>query len=215
MTRQEFAQKVNGLIPNGNRILRSLTIAQAIIESSDSKGNVACSTLTQLGNALFGIKATQSWHGKTINCQTREVYATGDWHGPATFRAYDSWAQSIADHENFLVNECSNRYKCVVGEKDYKKAAQAIQAAGYATDPGYARTIICIIEREKLYLYDGQIAPQPISNAKTYTIKPGDSFWKIAMTQLGNGNRYIELAKFNGMTTQTVIHPGQVIKLPN
>ena len=77
MTRQEFAQKVNALIPNGNKILRSLTIAQAIIESSDSKGNVANSTLTKLGNALFGIKATSSWHGKSLNCATREVYKTG------------------------------------------------------------------------------------------------------------------------------------------
>ena len=208
MTRQEFAQKVNSLIPNGNKILSSLTIAQAIIESSDSKGNVANSTLTKLGNALFGIKATSSWHGKSLNCATREVYKTGEWHGQAAFRAYDSWQESIIDHENFLVNECSNRYKNVIGERDYKIAAQAIQTAGYATDPGYARTIISIIEHEKLYLYD------TIANAKTYTVKPGDSFWKIAAIQLGNGNRYIELAKFNGMTTRTVIHPGQVIKLP-
>ena len=49
---------------------------------------------------------------------------------------------------------------------------------------------------------------------KTYTVKPNDSFWKIAAEQLGNGNRYKELAAFNGMTTSSVIHPGDTLKIP-
>lgn len=49
---------------------------------------------------------------------------------------------------------------------------------------------------------------------KTYTVKPNDSFWKIAAEQLGDGNRYKELAAFNGMTASSVIHPGDTLKIP-
>ena len=49
---------------------------------------------------------------------------------------------------------------------------------------------------------------------RTYTVRPGDSWWKIAAEQLGGGARYEELAKYNGMTTKSVIHPGQVLKIP-
>ncbi|MFV0401112.1 MAG: LysM peptidoglycan-binding domain-containing protein [Oscillospiraceae bacterium] len=50
--------------------------------------------------------------------------------------------------------------------------------------------------------------------ASSYTVKPGDSFWRIAQQQLGNGSRYNELAQYNGMTFTATIHPGDVLKLP-
>ena len=50
--------------------------------------------------------------------------------------------------------------------------------------------------------------------AKTYTVKSGDSLWKIAASQLGNGSRYTEIKSLNGLTSD-VIHAGQVLKLPN
>lgn len=225
MNRQEFIKKVNSMIPANTKILRSITIAQAIVESSDNKGVVANSTLTVLGNALFGIKATSTWKGKAMNCKTREVYDSGEWHGSLPFRAYNNWQESINDHEHFLTVANATRYAHVIGEKDYKKAAYALQSAGYATAKNYAEVLISVIEGEQLYLYDfltpftsaskSTVSPAQPTGVRTYTIKPGDSFWKIALTQLGNGNRYIELAKFNNLTTQSVIRPGQVIKLPN
>ena len=51
-------------------------------------------------------------------------------------------------------------------------------------------------------------------NFITYKIKVGDSWWKIAQEQMGNGARCEELAKYNGMTTKTVIQPNQQIKIP-
>lgn len=49
---------------------------------------------------------------------------------------------------------------------------------------------------------------------KTYTVKSGDSLWKIAASQLGDGSRYKEIKSLNGLTSD-VIHAGQVLKLPN
>lgn len=49
---------------------------------------------------------------------------------------------------------------------------------------------------------------------RTYTVQPGDSWWKIAAEQLGSGSRMYELADTNDMSIEDTIHPGQVIKLP-
>lgn len=56
--------------------------------------------------------------------------------------------------------------------------------------------------------------PKPPVTSKTYTVKPGDSFWKIAEKTLGDGNRYGEIAAHNGMKPTDTIYPGQVLKVP-
>ncbi|WP_066505554.1 LysM peptidoglycan-binding domain-containing protein [Abyssisolibacter fermentans] len=48
---------------------------------------------------------------------------------------------------------------------------------------------------------------------KTYTVKKGDSLWKIAKKELGNGSKWEEIAKLNNLKANYVIHPGQVLKL--
>ena len=52
---------------------------------------------------------------------------------------------------------------------------------------------------------------QAQGDAATYTVKPGDSFAKIARN---TGYTPAELAKANGLKLTSVIHPGQKIKLP-
>jgi len=49
------------------------------------------------------------------------------------------------------------------------------------------------------------------TNAATYTVKPGDSFAKIARN---TGCTPADLAKTNGLQLTSVIHPGQKLKLP-
>lgn len=60
--------------------------------------------------------------------------------------------------------------------------------------------------------------PTPVSpvidSGKTYTVKSGDSFWRIANEQLGNGMRYGEILKLNNLKVTSVIHPGDILKLP-
>lgn len=52
--------------------------------------------------------------------------------------------------------------------------------------------------------------PQP----ETYTVKSGDTLWKIAYSELGNGSRYPEIATLNGIANPNFIKVGQVLKLP-
>lgn len=54
----------------------------------------------------------------------------------------------------------------------------------------------------------------PTTTATTYVVKAGDSWWGIANSQLGNGAKMTELAKFNGKTTSSMLQVGDVIKLP-
>lgn len=57
--------------------------------------------------------------------------------------------------------------------------------------------------------------PASESTPRTYTVKRGDSLWKIAKEQLGAGKRYVEIMALNGMKSAgEVILPGQVLKLP-
>lgn len=48
---------------------------------------------------------------------------------------------------------------------------------------------------------------------KTYTVKSGDSLWKIAKLQLNDGNKYSEIAKLNNIDNPNNLQVGQVLKL--
>lgn len=169
-TREQFISKVGPLAQadaKTSKVLASLTIAQAILESNN--GN---STLTTQGNALFGIKAT-NWRGKVWTGKTVEYYNPKT---PTTitagFRAYNNWQESIADHSKLLTS--ASRYSKVVGETDYKKACNAIAAAGYATDPKYASKLIQLIEANNLTRFDKVTEDDPeLFNATSKIIKRG------------------------------------------
>lgn len=129
-------------------VLASLTIAQAILESGWGK-----SSLSTIGKALFGIKAGNSWKGKVYNAKTKECYDGSTFVTiDASFRAYNSWEESINDHSALLCG--LSRYKNIIGETDYKKACKAIHVAGYATDPTYADKLINLIETYNLNQFD-------------------------------------------------------------
>lgn len=48
---------------------------------------------------------------------------------------------------------------------------------------------------------------------RVYTVQAGDSLWAIAQRELGNGSRWQEISKLNGLTS-TTIRVGQKLKLP-
>ena len=50
------------------------------------------------------------------------------------------------------------------------------------------------------------------SKAEYYTVKKGDSLWKIAENYYGNGNQYPKIKKLNGLTSDT-IYAGQKLRV--
>ncbi|MFL0250591.1 glycoside hydrolase family 73 protein [Clostridium neuense] len=132
-----------------DKIFASITLAQAMLESGTGS-----SKLTKKANNLFGIKANKYWTGRTIQMPTKENYNGKDVVEVATFRAYDNWDESIEDHTNFLKKNSIYTQHGVFTAPNYEAQAEAIQAAGYATDPNYANQLIALIKKYKLYKYD-------------------------------------------------------------
>jgi LysM repeat protein len=53
--------------------------------------------------------------------------------------------------------------------------------------------------------------------AETYTVKAGDSLWKIAKNHYGDGNQYMKIFYANRdrmKTPNSIIHPGDELRLP-
>lgn len=127
----------------------SLTIAQAALESAWGTSELAVKA-----NNLFGIKG-QGTAG-SMRLQTTEYVRGVAGRVIADFRAYNSWAESVADHSSLLVNGVSwdrDKYAGAL-RTDGRSAAAAIGAAGYATDPEYADKLIRIIDQYNLDQYD-------------------------------------------------------------
>ena len=60
-----------------------------------------------------------------------------------------------------------------------------------------------------------QTAAAPQAPAGEYTVKEGDSFWKIAASQLGNGARYQEIIDLNPqIDPKKPLNIGMKLKLP-
>ena len=56
----------------------------------------------------------------------------------AAFRVYDSYLDALTDYANLLSN--NSRYAKVTTAKTAEEGAHALQEAGYATDPKYAKS---------------------------------------------------------------------------
>lgn len=155
-TEQTFFQKIKPMVIKDmqeNKILASLTAAQAFIESS--KGN---SGLTRECNNLFGIKGT--YNGQSGTYWTTEYYNGVATRVRAAFRKYPSWQDSIGDHSG-MFNRMA-RYKNLRGLTDYQKACIYVKQDGYATSPTYTNTLFTTINNYQLYSWDAEALGKPV-----------------------------------------------------
>ena len=153
---QSHQQFIERLVPHaqelqdGYGVLPSIILGQAILES-----NWGRSTLASKYNNLFGIKAYGDQ--KKVSLETKE-FVNEEWITiQGDFKVYDSWEQSMDDHTQLFVQGVDWNpalYEKVITATNYQEAAQALQEAGYATDPGYAQKIIQVIETYQLNQYD-------------------------------------------------------------
>ena len=119
-----------------------LILSQAALESGWGEREIMRPDGRTTHN-LFGIKAGNGWHGDVVNVMTTE-YENGEPRRMVQpFRAYRSYAESFQDYADLIGN--SERYGKVTTAPTAETAARQIQAAGYATDPGYADKLISIM----------------------------------------------------------------------
>lgn len=152
MTQTEFIKKIAGYAVEDaktSKILPSLTIAQAILESNWGK-----SGLTNRANNLFGMKGT--YNGEYVEMNTKEwVNGSGYVTMLAKFRKYPSWLESVSDHSG-LFNRL-DMYANLRGCTDYKLACKYVKEDGYATSPTYTQSLIDLIEKYDLMKYDAMV----------------------------------------------------------
>ena len=131
LSRQDF---IDQLVPHakelqqGYGVLPSIILGQAILESNWGQSQLASQYVNEQWITIQGV-----------------------------FKVYNSWNESLDDHTMLFVNGTNwdpKLYAGVLTATDYRQAAQALQSAGYATDPDYASKIISVIETYNLEQYD-------------------------------------------------------------
>jgi len=133
---------VNRMLPHAMQASQAsgvppqLMLGQAALESGWGKREIQMADGSNSYN-LFGVKANASWNGKVAEVLTTE-YKNGVAHKQVErFRAYSSYAEAFQDYANMIGR--NPRYSDVLQQGgDTAGMAQAIQKAGYATDPNYA-----------------------------------------------------------------------------
>ena len=217
-SQQAFIQSVApGAIQGWNeyKVLPSITVAQAIVESGWGR-----SALSTQAHNLFGIKG--SYNGNSVVMRTREVYGGRSVYVNANFRSYANNSESVTDHGRFL--NVNSRYSNLLGDTNYVSVANKLQQDGYATDPSYANTLIRFVQTYNLNQLDAvalsgkvvtnkqtESAQTPetnvtVSNTGYYTVKGGDTLSRIA----GQFNTTVNnLASLNDIHNVNRIYVGQ------
>ena len=217
-SQQAFIQSVApGAIQGWNeyKVLPSITVAQAIVESGWGR-----SALSTQAHNLFGIKG--SYNGNSVVMRTREVYGGRSVYVNANFRAYANNSESVTDHGRFL--NVNSRYRNLLGDTNYASVANKLRQDGYATDPSYASTLIRFVQTYNLNQLDAvalsgkvvtnkqtESAQTPetnvtVSNTGYYTVRGGDTLSRIA----GQFNTTVnKLATLNDIHNVNRIYVGQ------
>lgn len=133
----------------------SVMIAQAILESG-----FGASKLSKEANNLFGIKYSKSDAGRfaSYDIPSDEVINGVRVTLPASFRKYETVADSLQDNAKLLANGLSYNAKFYQGAwrsnaATYQEATRALTGK-YATDPDYHTKLNKLIENWNLAQYD-------------------------------------------------------------
>jgi flagellum-specific peptidoglycan hydrolase FlgJ len=196
------------------KILASLVIAQACLESNFGKSGLA-----QKGKNLFGIKG--SYKGQSVTMRTHEYERGKKVLIDVPFRKYPSWYESLEDLARLYHNGVSwdkNKYRPIIGETNYILACQKVQECGYCTDPNYAAKLINIIEKYDLTKYDKVGNKKPVKAAATvkkekpivYIVQKGDTLTAIAKKY---NTTVQQLVKLNNIKNPNLILVGQKLRV--
>ena len=206
-------------VARGKDIYASVMIAQAALESG-----WGTSTLSKAPNHnLFGVKG--SYNGQSVNMQTLEDSGGQNYYSiHANFRKYPSYQESLEDYADKIVNGISGAPLFYSGAWKSKtnsyQDATAYLTGRYATDTAYASKLNRIIEQFGLTKYDTETAvnmaeeiaskEETATSGNSYTVVSGDGLYAISRK---TGTPIQELLSLNGLSLNSTIYPGQVLKV--
>ena len=145
MTQQGFIERMRPHAESAGKatgVPADFIMGQAALESGWGKREIRNADGSSSFN-LFGIKAGKDWNGKVAEVTTTEYHNGVASKQVERFRAYGSYAESFQDYARLLSD--NPRYDGVMRQGDAKGFAQALQQAGYATDPHYADKLAGVI----------------------------------------------------------------------
>ncbi|MGE4387234.1 MAG: flagellar assembly peptidoglycan hydrolase FlgJ, partial [Citrobacter sp.] len=123
-----------------------LILAQAALESGWGQRQIRREN-GEPSFKLFGVMASGIWKGPVTEITTTE-YENGEAKKvKAKFRVYSSYLEALSDYVGLLTR--NPRYAAVTTAVTAEQGAQALQSAGYATDPNYARKLTSMIQQLK------------------------------------------------------------------
>lgn len=123
-----------------------LILAQAALESGWGQRQIRRENGDPSFN-LFGVKASGNWKGPVTEITTTEFENGEAKKVKAKFRVYSSYLEALSDYVGLLTR--NPRYAAVTNASTAEQGAQALQNAGYATDPNYARKLTNMIQQLK------------------------------------------------------------------
>ena len=202
---------------NIGKILPSICIAMAIVESDCGQSNIMKKNNALLGQKVgTGKTAKKYWSGKFFVSRTKEEYTVGT-HTiiKSAFRAYDSVEQCVFNYYELLN---TSLYKKVVSNVDYKTQMQQIKDCGYMTSSTEVNSVISIIEKYNLTIYDTKndsenSIEKEINSATVYTVKKNDTLWGIASKYYGYGIKWRIIYDYNNLSS-TILRVGQKLIIP-
>ena len=145
---------INHILPYAEKSAKELGVSPLVLVSQAAleTGWGKAVTRHQDGSSsynLFNIKADSRWDGKQVTKSTLEYDNGVTKYEKASFRSYDSYADSFNDYVNFL--RSNSRYGNVLRNQGNDKVfIEDLHKAGYATDPNYADKILNIMKRDSI-----------------------------------------------------------------
>ncbi len=182
-------------------MLPSVVIAQASIESAKGTSELAVNA-----NALFGIKKN-GWTGRVYIMDAVEQNPDGTYRTDKNeeWRAYDSWEQSILDHNDYIATRSTDggktlRYAPVIGCEHYILVSQYLQECGYATSKTYGETLVNYIEKHGLAVYDEIEPDKTAPEGMLYVVQAG------AYKSFNNAKAFKEKLEKMGVVSQIKLY---------
>lgn len=149
-TPEEFVERVKPYAEKAAAELNVSTdvlLAQAALETGWGKHLIHDTDGNNSFN-IFNIKAT-GWQGKSVTVNTLENKQGITQQERAAFRQYDDYEQSFADYVALI--KTNPRYKeALSAGTNSESYADALQKAGYATDPDYADKIKRLLNSDSI-----------------------------------------------------------------
>lgn len=145
---------VNHILPYAVKPAKELGVSPLVLVSQAALETGWGKAVTRLPDGsssynLFNIKADSRWDGKHVTKSTLEYDNGIAKYEKASFRAYDSFADSFDDYVDFL--RSNQRYGSVLRHAgDDQLYIEGLHKAGYATDPNYADKVLNILKRDSI-----------------------------------------------------------------